>query len=157
MINTLHGNVLDTVDSVIVHCVNCRGVMGSGIAREIKERFPEAYETYRQTYENGVLHLGSVSYVYFPSDHNVQQKIIANAAGQDWYGAGKVHVDYDATRTCFLNINEDMKFFRDEYGITTMNFPLFGCGLAGGDWNIVSQIIEEEVSDEWTKNLYLYP
>lgn len=153
MINTLHGNVLDTGNSVIVHCVNCQGVMGSGIAREIRERFPDVYETYLETYKNGVLHLGSVSYVYLP----LEDKIIANAAGQDWYGTTKVHLDYDATRTCFMNINEDMKFFESEYGIITINFPLFGCGLAGGDWNKVSQIIEEEVSDKWTKNLYLYP
>ena len=157
MINTLHGNVLDTENAVIVHCVNCQGVMGSGIAREIRERFPEAYETYRETYQNKILHLGSISYVYFPAVENVGHKIIANAAGQDWYGAGNVHVDYDATRICFANINEDMKHFKAEHGITTINFPLFGCGLAGGDWTKVSEIIEEEVSDEWTKNLYLYP
>lgn len=164
MINELHGDVLATVDCVIVHCVNCQGVMGAGIARQIKAEFPDAYDVYKETYDNGLLVLGSVSYAYIPplakAPHNVYrtgQKIIANAAGQDQTGTHVRQLDYDATRTCFFYINDAMKVFEREFGITTINFPLFGCGLAGGDWKTVAEIIEEEVNDRWTKNLYLYP
>ncbi len=66
MINEIHGDVLNTVDSIIIHCVNCQGVMGGGIAAQIKRRYPEAYDVYKETYENGLLVLGSVSYAYFP-------------------------------------------------------------------------------------------
>lgn len=31
---------------ILVHAVNCKGVMGSGIAKEFKARFPEAFEAY---------------------------------------------------------------------------------------------------------------
>lgn len=157
MINTLHGNVLDTDNCLIVHCVNCKGVMGGGIAAEIRKRFPDVYETYRDSYKNGYLELGSVTYVYYPPTKTSGPKIIGNAAGQDGYGTDRVHVDYNAVRTCFYYINDAMRTFQERHGITTINFPLFGCGLAGGDWKIVSEIIEEEVSDKWTKNLYLYP
>jgi O-acetyl-ADP-ribose deacetylase (regulator of RNase III) len=151
MINTIKGNVLDVENTVIVHCVNCQGVMGSGIAREIRERYPSAYELYRKIYEQGLLQLGSVSYAEVEGN-----RIIANAAGQDHYGHDKVHVDYDATRYCFAQINSYMEqFFYPDLKIDTVSFPLFGCGLAGGDWNIVSKIIDEELSDKWKKNLYV--
>ena len=157
MINELHGDVLKSVDSVIVHCVNCQGVMGAGIAAQIKTRYPQAYDVYKETYANNLLVLGSVSYAYFPKTNDDGQKIIANAAGQDKTGAHVRQLDYDATRTCFFYINDAMRIFEREFGITTINFPLFGCGLAGGDWKTVAEIIEEEVNDRWTKNLYLFP
>lgn len=153
MINEHKGNVLDTENAVVVHCVNCQGIMGSGIAREIKERFPEAFDMYHKTYLQGILTLGSVSYAVVETNQNM---IIANAAGQYAYGRERVHVDYDATRYCFRQINHYMDiFFLPDYGINTVNFPLFGCGLAGGSWDIVSQIIDEELDDKWEKNLYV--
>lgn len=157
MINTIQGNVLDEKNCVIAHCVNCQGVMGGGIAKEIKARYPDVFKTYHDLYLDGLLQLGTVSYVYLPYENGDGDKVIANACGQEYYGTDKMHVDYEAVRTCFFYINDAMKIFHRNHGITTLNFPLFGCGLAGGDWKIVSEIIEEEVSDEWTKNLYLFP
>ncbi len=157
MINTIHGDVLDTTNAVIVHCVNCLGIMGAGIAKQIRIRFPEAYDVYRESYDSKLLTLGSVTYMYYPKTEQSEQKIIANAAGQETVGTKTRQVDYDATRMCFYNINDAMKIFENEFKISTINFPLFGCGLAGGDWQIISKIIEEEVNDKWTKNLFLYP
>jgi len=35
--------------SLIVHAVNCHGVWGSGIAKEFKNRYPEAHERYHSS------------------------------------------------------------------------------------------------------------
>ena len=37
---------------VICHQVNCQGVMGAGIAKQIRARWPEVYEDYKKTIEN---------------------------------------------------------------------------------------------------------
>ena len=43
--------LLDALDrkevDVIGHVVNCQGVMGGGIAKSIKERYPSVYEEYK--------------------------------------------------------------------------------------------------------------
>ena len=46
------GDLFDTKANVILHQVNCQGVMGSGIAAEIKRRFPQAYEDYKTLLEH---------------------------------------------------------------------------------------------------------
>ena len=40
------GNVFDSDADIICHQVNCQGVMGSGVAKEVRERFPNVYEQY---------------------------------------------------------------------------------------------------------------
>ena len=42
------GNVFDSDADIICHQVNCQGVMGSGVAKEVRERFPNVYEQYHE-------------------------------------------------------------------------------------------------------------
>ncbi|KAK5051575.1 hypothetical protein LTR84_003227 [Exophiala bonariae] len=47
-INEIRGNLLDAPDgAVIVHAVNCMGVWGYGVARQLKSEFPTAFNIYR--------------------------------------------------------------------------------------------------------------
>jgi len=50
-------------------------------------------------------------------------------------------VDYDAIRTVFKQIKAQFSGLR-------IGYPAIGAGLAGGDWVIISQIIEEELEGE---------
>lgn len=45
------GNVFDSDADIICHQVNCQGVMGSGVAKEVRERFPNVYEQYHELCE----------------------------------------------------------------------------------------------------------
>ena len=40
------GNLFDSGYHAIGHGVNCRGIMGAGIAVEFKDRFPKNYQEY---------------------------------------------------------------------------------------------------------------
>ena len=40
------GNLLDAQTDVIAHQVNCQGVMGSGVAKQIKEKWPDVFKQY---------------------------------------------------------------------------------------------------------------
>ena len=46
MIDLIEGNLLDFPNdiNVIAHSCNTRNIMGAGIAKQIKDRYPEAYE-----------------------------------------------------------------------------------------------------------------
>lgn len=46
MIKFMTGNVFDVYCDIRVNTVNCVGVMGAGIAREFKDRYPVMFEDY---------------------------------------------------------------------------------------------------------------
>ena len=47
MIKIIEGNLFDTTAPIIAHQVNCKGVMGSGIARQVKKYDQLVFEQYR--------------------------------------------------------------------------------------------------------------
>lgn len=48
-ITTIKGNLFDAPKgSILIHACNCKGVWGSGIAKQFAKRFPKAYEVYAQ-------------------------------------------------------------------------------------------------------------
>ena len=68
-------------------------------------------------------------------------KVIINAYTQYGYGRDKVYVDYDAIRSC-------MREIKTKYAGKRIGLPKIGAGLAGGDWGIISGIIDEELEGE---------
>lgn len=127
------GSALD-VTGIIVHGCNARGVMGAGIALAIKNRWPHVYAAYRTQYEETGLSLGTVLYV--PAEPKV---FIANAITQDSTGTG-LQVSYPAIRECFHNIGEVAR----ELSLP-VHYPKIGAGLGGGDWEVISKIIDREL------------
>ena len=52
------GNVLKSDCDTIVNTVNCRGVMGKGLALEFKNKYPEMFEAYKQACNDKTLKIG---------------------------------------------------------------------------------------------------
>lgn len=151
MIKVIKGDALDAQTGFIVHGCNCHGVMGAGIALGVKNRFPEAYKVYRQTYEKSGLKLGEICYAEVDTD-----KIIVNANTQDGFGRGIRQVSYDAIVECFekvVALSEDPSspYYRKYLNIV---FPMIGAGLGGGKWDIISNLIDNTVPDHFNKILY---
>lgn len=143
MVVTLDKNLFDSDAVILVHQVNCKGVMGAGIAKSIRNRYPSVYDVYHDAYVNGRLKLGNVIYAKINDN-----KIIANICGQDGYGRNGRYTDYGALRACFENLchyayQNNIRKIAMPYGI--------GCGLAGGNWSVVSSLISE-IFDEIDKN-----
>lgn len=139
MIEYRKGNLLNVTAGCIAHSVNMQGVMGSGVARAVKQRYPLAYESYREAYDLGKLKLGYVDWVMVADG-----LFVANCVGQCFYGAdGKRYTNYTALATGFCEIVSQMQICGELYpdSDTTINFPKIGAGLGGGDWNIIEQLI----------------
>lgn len=135
------GDILTPVrndKSVIVcHQVNCMGVMGAGLAKQVRDKFPEVFRAYMSKCAacNEYPH-GNLGHVQFCSVINEAGYIIANIFGQLSYGAGRVNTDYDAVRMGLNRVSTAFPY-------STIRIPyMMGCGLGGGDWNIVLDIIE---------------
>lgn len=140
MIKVIDGNLFDSKADIIAHQCNCQGVMGSGVAAEVKKRYPEVYLTYRHEYETKGLELGKVIFV-----ENFYGQIIANLLGQERYGYdGKQYTNYDKLQECFDSVKKLMK----NENLQTIAFPyLMSCHRGGGDWNIVYKMIEDTFKD----------
>lgn len=134
------GNLLDCEESVIIHGCNSMGVMGSGVAKVIKDKYPEAARAYFSMKKEGRMQLGNWS-----SSYEKDGKTVINAITQEFYGRNKyvVYVSYGAIVHVFQNLNKWAKIYNHK----AIAMPKIGAGLANGDWNIIEKIIEEECTD----------
>ena len=155
MIKYVQGNLLDSDCEFICHQVNCKGVMGAGIAKQIRKRWPEVYEAYRGTYENhellGVpmIHmLGNIELVWVDK----RSGFVINMYSQnDYINHGGRNTSYDAFAECLEKIRA-----RVPEG-SKIGFPKnIGCGLGGGNWTVVSALIEEILSPYYDVYIYEY-
>lgn len=100
MIKIIDGDLLNATEDIICHQVNCQGVMGSGVARQVKEKYPEVFESYKKACKEISCLLGGVLYV---SIKNKQQSI-ANLFAQDSYGKQGLYTDYIALQSCLNDL-----------------------------------------------------
>lgn len=132
---------------VIVHGCNAQGRMASGFAKELRARFPGAYDEYMKVHSSTGLSLGD-NIMYVDDTENV---IICNSITQNRYGYdGKKYVSYDGIDTCFEKLNEVLKQLGSNVHV---HFPLIGADLGGGNWNVISEIIDARLGDVH-KHLY---
>lgn len=121
---------------VLVHGCNCFCAMGAGIAKQIRTVFPEAFEADFKTKKGDVDKLGTYSLAKVTKESHTCY--IVNAYTQYHYSGQGVLVDYKAVRKVFSRIQKDFKNLR-------IGYPRIGAGLAGGDWEIISAIIDHEL------------
>ena len=129
---------------IICHQVNAKGVMGAGLAAQIKTKFPQAFKDYKEVYDTDALKLGSL--VISPvSSRTKQQLYIAHIVGQDDYGRGRTFTNYQAITIALAQLKKFKATLDKDLPIY---FPYrMGSGLGGGSWRIVKDIIEESFPD----------
>lgn len=133
---------------IIVHGCNCFCRMGSGIAPHIADTFdgpmgPRQVDNLTEAGDPDKL--GTYSIATFKREDGTSLVII-NAYTQFDVAQypGDVVVNYDAVRSVFRNLASTLRHF--EYASPPrIGYPAIGCGLAGGNWETVSNIIEEEL------------
>jgi len=140
LIKIVDGDILEAKEDIICHSCNCQGVMGGGIAKQVKEKYPDVYRQYKtlcdRTESKELLGLAQL----LGCDNG---KIIANLFGQENYGRNGQYTDYDALRKAFTSIYERATNHKESVAIPW----LIGCSLGGGNWEIVYKIIEEVFHD----------
>lgn len=123
---------------VIIHGCNCQCTMGAGIAKGIKQTFPAAYKADLATERGDRDKLGMYSSAEVLVGED-QPLIIVNGYTQlDFRRRKMPNVDYDAIRSVLKAVKTD---FPDK----RIGYPAIGAGLAGGDWEVIGEIIAEEL------------
>ena len=159
------GNLLDAPVDYICHQVNCEGRMGSGIAKQIRERWPIVYEKYIEAFDKrtkeisdifgkptdplsaGATFLGHLQQVPINDKQTVINMFAQQSDGYD----GKRYTSYDAFWNCL------------EKGIkasipkgSTIGFPAkIGCGLGGANWEVIFKMIEQVLGKDYEVYIYM--
>ena len=153
MINYIKGNLLDSDCNFICHQVNCQGKMGSGVAKQIRERWPEVYNKYLEKYtyahdwcQNDEFNiestpadylLGDIQIICVEGDNNPYQWIINMFAQEDYGYDGRRYTSYDAFWNCLNELKNQIPRG------ATIAFPYkIGCGLGGANWEIIEKMID---------------
>ena len=130
---------------VVTHVCNDIGAWGRGFVMAISKRWgnipKERYTSWRQSgTENGIVFgLGKVQFVDVGGGVTV-----ANIIGQEGVkrNRGKPPVRYTAIREGLEAVAE----FAVQEG-ASVHMPRIGCGLAGGNWNVVGHMVQASLAD----------
>lgn len=130
---------------VIAHGCNCYCNMGAGIAPQMANAFGcDKFTMERDEYKGDVNKLGTIDYEHFPLLRG-NGLMVVNAYTQYSTGFNRLTVstsalDYEALTLCLRKMNYIFEGLH-------IGLPQIGCGLAGGDWEMVKEIIQKELKD----------
>lgn len=144
---TIKGDIFNCKEDIIVHQTNCQGVMGHGIAAQVKAKYPEVFQGYYHFCKTNLpSEILGETLICQANDG----KYIANVFGQLHYGEG-LQTDYERLEKALLQVRD----FAIENELSVAVPYKIGCGLAHGDWNIVNKIIRK-VFKKVEANIYKF-
>lgn len=162
MIVNKKGDLLKTEDcTAVMHQTNCLGVMGAGIAKQIKARWEdEVYWPYRRACMKAKGTKDLLGKIQTLKTNETPIEYIINVFGEYSFTEAECpfpngrHTDYEALLQCFKKV----KTWCKNKGITNIGMPKnLGCGLAGGDWDgVVYPMIEKIFGEDKDITLYIY-
>ncbi len=146
MITIAKGSIFKAKAQALVNPVNTVGVMGAGLAKQFKERFPENYELYRKACFTKELTVGKV----FATKSNIGPGpwIVNFPTKKDWRNPSEF--DWVAQGLAAL---ED---WGQSAQVSSIAIPPLGCGLGGLPWAAVFSEIEKRYLTS-SINAIIYP
>lgn len=148
LIKIVQGDILQSDKDITGHQVNCLGIMGAGLAKQIKDKYPDTFIEYKKICDNNKENKTELmGRVYMA--HNSDGKIIANIFSQLDVGRNERKTDYKKLK---VGLKKVCKYAKENNHSVALPYKI-GCGLAGGNWNIVYKIIDS-VFDDYEVTLY---
>ena len=143
-VRLVEGDIFKSNADALVNPVNCRGVMGKGLAKEFKKRFPETFPVYREACRSGKLVPGTLQFVRL-------------TVKPDLFGWNKPVIIHFPTKDHWKDpsrlewIEKGLAFLKEHYrewNLTSVALPQLGTGLGGLKWEEVKPLIDKYLSSE---------
>ena len=125
-------NIFDSDAQALVNPVNCVGVMGAGLAKQFKERYPKNFKAYKEQCRRNNIQIGKI-YPFFEDG----KWIINFPTKKHW-----------KSKSEYMYIEETLPALRGFIifkSLETIAMPMVGCGLGGLDWYEVKPMIENDL------------
>lgn len=156
---TIKGNTIESATNIVKskkitnctiimpHVCNNVGAFGAGFAKAIANEFPIVKENFHLLGPSES-RLGKVQFVTALDNHTSKNKIIvANMIAQNGLINSKNRrpINYGALAYCMGDIRKfyNIILSKSEENTVEIHAPKFGSGLAGGNWNFVSDLIND--------------
>ena len=127
----------------LVNTVNTVGVMGKGIAKDFKAIYPEMFARYQELCERGQFNIGQLWAYRSPN------KLVLNfPTKKHWRGPSRPEY-----------IEAGLKTFAEKYhlhGVTSISFPLLGCGNGELDWESQVRPLMEQYLGKLPIDVYIH-
>ena len=137
MIKYVKGNILESDAEALVNPVNCVGVMGAGLAKQFKAKYPEMFDKYKELCKQGKFHGGHI-HIY---QIKCKRRFIINFATKVHW-KDKAKLDYIK-----FGLGTLVYFLKYTPLIKSSAIPALGCGCGGLNWQDVKEIMEDYLSD----------
>jgi len=129
-------NINPDIVTVVLHGANCQNIMGAGIARYLRDKFPAIYIEDCKTKKGDINKLGKFSFARID-----KSLFIFNLYTQ--FNINKERdVDYEAVYNSLLKIKKMTDKHMSKGLKIEIRSPQIGCGLAGGEWSIVEKMFD---------------
>lgn len=156
MITYRKGSVVDVTEGIILQQVNAQGVMGSGVAKALRDKYPVIWDAYSSRvkphqYDQGRQYMGDVIPITVS-----EGLIIYNLVGQLHYGAQPNAWSADGRYTSYDALSDALaKTARYIKGVPAkVHTVKLGCDRGRGEWPIVEALINHHLRDHdvtvWT-------
>ena len=136
------GDILTSTAPIIMHQVNCKGVMNSGVAKAIKEKWPVVFDEYLRFYQyltTDVL-LGITQFVKVGTD-----RYVANLFAQEKYGYDGIrYTSYDAIDKCLKSVARNAE--NGEINRVAMPYKM-SSDRGGADWDVILALVNSAFKD----------
>ena len=133
MINHTLGDISRADAEAIVNTVNCVGIMGRGVALQIKKEFPKNFKAYKVACERGEVQPGKM-FVFETNMFTNPKYIINFPTKKHWRNKSRME-DIESGLEALVNTVQ-------RYEIRSIAIPALGSGNGGLDWNKVRPRIE---------------
>lgn len=139
----MFGDLLDINEGVIVHQCNTKGIMGKGIAHFLDKKYPgleKSTQEYVSECEQNNHKIFETTYLHIVNN----DLIIANCFSEIGMCSNRkpgdpANTSYDAVIKCFDYVKNNFAFLGRKVYIPFK----YGCGLAGGNWDIMLAILQD--------------
>jgi O-acetyl-ADP-ribose deacetylase (regulator of RNase III) len=154
MITYIKGDATEPIGDgkkFILHVCNCNNGWGRGFVLSISKKWSRPEEAFRSLFQKlpkseWLELLGFIQVVKVEKDTFVINMIAQKGYGKNNQNQHKteesdteIPLQYDALKQCLENVAGYIKY--DD--VKSIHAPRFGAGLAGGDWKIIEQMIED--------------
>lgn len=146
-ITYIEDDLLSATHGIIIHGCNCVGAFGSGIAGQIRRKWPNVYQEFLK-FPKGKCSLGKIQPV--PINDNL---FVINCFTQLKYGYDyQKYASIEAITRCLMKVFT----FANNHNLH-IHSPRIGCGLGGLSWDNDVSIIFEYLNEKYNNiNITVY-
>jgi len=141
---------------IIVHCCNDIGAFGAGVALEIAKKWPHVKTAYRNWIDHGA-ELGQIQLVKAEPGIAICNLIGQRNTKNQIIGDIEIPpIRYEAVYEGFVRLRRAILAFQyKDIGNISLHMPRMGCGLAGGNWDMIHLQIDDAL-DDIDIDIYVY-